>query len=160
MKNESWTPVLVLLVGGIASGKSTVRKLIALGAASTYGNCVSICPDDIRQELSGDAGNQSVNKAAWDTAYSILDAAMVAREPVIVFDAAYMVKSRTRKNMQAYAVRHGYRVVYVILDTPISDQYENNAQRERRVPDDVVARYAIDFTREFPFVIEDKKING
>jgi predicted kinase len=155
------TPVLYLLIGGIASGKTTVRRILETGlwAERRMPEYVSICPDDIRKEISGDAGDQSVNKAAWGRAYSRMEAAMQQGQTVI-FDAAYMVKSRTRKSMQAYAKKYGYRVVYIILDTPVADAHGLNQARERQVPTDVIDRYHADFMREFPFIQEDKKSDG
>lgn len=157
-KHPEYTPILYLLIGGIASGKSTVRSVLETGLNKDYDDYVSICPDDIRKEISGDAADQSVNKQAWDIAYARMEKALSLRQ-TIVFDAAYMVKGRTRKVMQGYAKKHGYRVVYIVLDTTLEEQRCQNAARERRVPDDVVARYHIDFMREFLFIQEDKKPN-
>jgi predicted kinase len=161
MEMPNRTPVLYLLIGGIASGKSTLAKILEYGLL-THADLLRvnvICPDTIRGELVGNESDQSVNGRAWALAYERMHATMTARVDVI-FDAAYMVKARTRKIMQDYARKYGYRVVYIIIDTSVEEALAANALRDRKVPEDVVARYHIDLQRSFPFINEDKVSNG
>lgn len=154
------TPVLYLLVGGIASGKSSIAAIIKDGCTNidtdNYIDIVHVCPDDIREELSGDAANQAVNAEAWKIAYERLEIAMVHRFDVI-FDAAYMIKQKTRRTMQAYAKQHGYRVVYILLPVDLDAALEANARRDRKVPEDVVRRYHDNFQQQFPFIASDRQ---
>ena len=57
-------PQVILGVGIPGSGKSTV-----LGELASERGYTLISPDSIREELTGDAANQSVNGKAWDIAY-------------------------------------------------------------------------------------------
>jgi len=157
------TPVLYLMVGGIASGKTTIGRLLSLGSRladpeiyTSIPIFTTICPDDIREELSGNAADQSVNADAWAIAYVRLEAAMETKNDVI-FDAAYMVKQKTRRIMNGYAKKYGYRIVYIVIPVDLNDALAANANRKRRVPEDVVRRYHDNFKQAFPFVENDRK---
>jgi len=154
------TPILYLLIGGISTGKSTIRRTLSLGLLQQQSidaphNVNEICPDEIRAEISGDESDQSVNAEAWRIAYQRLEEAMRFKQDVI-FDAAYMVKQKTRRIMADYAKRYGYRIVYIILGTTLEDALIANANRERRVSEDVVRRYHNNFKHAFPFVEDDR----
>lgn len=135
-RGEGLPTVLVTLVGCPASGKSTVRAAIArshmLGLV-----CETICPDDIRMRMTGDAADQSANAAVWREAMERLDTLLGMHGVMVVFDStASHVRDRRRLAMAAHA--NDAIAIEIWCDTPLEQCYERNDERERHVPMDVI----------------------
>jgi predicted kinase len=78
---ESVKPYLICTFGIPGSGKSTWAR--AFAARSGY---VRICPDDIREEITGNVSDISKDNVIWDLAYERIEKALESRNHVI-FDA-------------------------------------------------------------------------
>ena len=139
---------VILGVGLPGSGKTTVLKPFAEKYAYTY-----ICPDDIRKELLGDAGDQSKNREVWEEAYA--QTAVALREGhTVVFDATF-AESHDRKRFIDFARAQGATKVQGVFGAvPLEVAKERNRSRERVVPDFVVERMH-DSLRKHPPVVED-----
>ncbi|MDI3408370.1 ATP-binding protein [Streptomyces cavernicola] len=125
--------VVVVAVGAAGSGKST-----GAAVARAHGYTV-ICLDELRQEISGDAGDQAATPLAVARQNTLLDAAMGAGEPV--FLDSTNVEVRVRADLVARAHHHG-RPVVALRFVPGRDVCQaRNASRtgSARVPEDVLA---------------------
>lgn len=130
--------VLVTMVGCPASGKSTARA--AIMRSRVHGLvCETICPDDIRKRLTGDAADQSANAAVWHAAMERLDTLLAMHGVLVVFDATAS-RVRDRKRLANAAHDHGAIVIEVWCDTPLEQCYERNDARERHVPMETIRR--------------------
>ncbi len=123
---------LVILVGVSGSGKSTLAKK-AFGEDSLI-----ISSDEIREELSGDASNQSVNKETFDIFYKRIEEGMKAKRQVIA-DATNLDKF-SRAILYEIAKRNNVPVYALVFNVPLSVIKRQNEQRERRVPDYAIER--------------------
>ena len=137
-RGEELPTVLVTLVGCPASGKSTVRAAITrlhmLGLI-----CETICPDDIRMRMTGDATDQSANVAVWRYAIERLGTLLSMHGVMVIFDAtASHVRDRRRLATEAHV--HDAIAIEIWCDTPLEQCYERNDARERHVPRDVIRR--------------------
>lgn len=137
-RGDEMPSVLVTLVGCPASGKSTARAAIARTHA--FGLvCETICPDDIRERMTGDASDQSANAAVWREATSRLDTLLTMHGVMVVFDATSS-HVRDRRKLATVARSHGAIAIEIWCDTPLDQCYERNENRERHVPNDVIRR--------------------
>lgn len=124
---------VIVGIGLPGSGKTTVLKEFAVRHGYAY-----LCPDDIRQELTGNPADQSRNREVWHEAYR-RTADLLERGETVVFDASF-VKFDERKDFLTFARESGAeKVEGVFLDVPLEIAKERNEARERRVPG-----YAID----------------
>lgn len=146
-------PTFHALQGIIGSGKSTYAgSLLALHPDWDY-----LCPDLIREELTGSTEDQSVNHFIFTKIIPqrILSAANSGRD--ILYDATnYRVKNR--REVFELAKSLGYRVIVHVMQTPFDVCWTRNAARERVVPrhvyDRMVAGWCVpDLARE-PYLDE------
>jgi predicted kinase len=132
---------VIVGIGISGSGKSTYLEKYASDNGYTY-----ICVDDIREELTGDAMDQSVNSKAWEIAYERVGAAMEKGES-IVFDST-MVSGQNRKDFcnlikasKYFESDSGqYLIKAVVFNTPLEVALQRNSSRDRQVPTDVIER--------------------
>lgn len=122
-------PKVVMGIGLPGSGKSTVLKRFAEKYNYQY-----VCPDDIREQLTGDAANQDVNQQVWDLARE--RTAIALREgATVVFDATF-AKPEYRKQFLKFAREHGAgRIQGIFFDPPYEVAQARNLGRERQVPE-------------------------
>jgi hypothetical protein len=66
-------PTVILGIGIPGSGKTTALKALVAGTDTVY-----VCPDDIRNRLTGDTSDQSRNREVWDLAYQQIHEALDA----------------------------------------------------------------------------------
>lgn len=126
------------IVGIIGSGKSTYAKtFLANNLAMEY-----ICPDLIREEIAGNAEDQSVNGFIFTKVLPqrILSAANSGRD--ILLDATnYRVKNRVGPFSLAKSL--GYKVVAHVMQTPFEVCWARNVARSRVVPRHVYDRMVV-----------------
>lgn len=130
--------MLVVLVGPSYSGKSTVCKYYK-EHYNKYGYPFTIiCPDVIREELLGDANDQSNGKMIFETAYERVDKALQSPLNTVFFDATSLTPA-CRKPLIEIAKK--YKRTCIAMPMPDFTEEELTARaenRERKVPLDVV----------------------
>ena len=120
---------VILGIGIAGSGKTTVLK----NFAEKYGYAY-ICPDNIRQEMTGNAADQSRNREVWAEAYQ-RTRERLHEGATVVLDATF-ANSRERKDFIAFVREQGAeKVEGIFLDVPFEVAKERNQMRERKVPD-------------------------
>lgn len=127
-------PLLIMGVGIPGSGKSTLLSELA-----TKLSVVRINPDEIREELSGDAANQTINKQAWALANSRTKQTLVNGKSV-VFDSTNTIKKHRAEAASKYRNFGALAVVAVVFDCPLDLALARNAGRDRVVPQHVLTR--------------------
>ena len=130
--------MLVVLVGPSYSGKSTVCEFFKRYYKEQELPMYVICPDDIREELLGDASDQSNGKMIFETAYERVDKALNSPLNTVFFDATSLTPAR-RKPPIEIAKKHRVSCFAVVMpDFTEEELTARVATRERKVPLDVV----------------------
>lgn len=130
--------MLLVLVGPSYSGKSTVCEFFKRYYKEQELPMYVICPDNIREELLGDAGDQSNEKMIFETAYERVDKALNSPLNTIFFDATSLTPAR-RKPLIEIAKKHRASCFAVVMpDFTEEELTARVATRERKVPLDVV----------------------
>lgn len=135
-------PFVVMGVGIPGSGKTTVLSEVA-----EHLDIIRISPDEIREELTGNQANQSVNAEAWNQAYARVRATLELGRSAIV-DATHTEAFRRPQAVEMYRSFGAMAVVAVVFDTPLEVAKERNGARERVVPDFVLERMHAALTSE------------
>ena len=124
--------VMLMLIGPPGSGKSNLAKYISA-------NCVDyirISPDDLREEILGNAADQSNNQMIFAEAYRRIQANLSIKHNV-VFDATncrFFHRRKAIKSLKQYCDI----LIGVQMNTSLDKCIENNFNRERYVPEDVI----------------------
>lgn len=119
-------------VGIPGSGKTTLLKPFAEARGLIYIN-----RDDIRQELLGDATDQSANKKVWEEANK-RTAQALAEGHDVVLDATFL-ESKKRTDMVSFVRTAGAtRIIALIWNIPFQVSMDRNLSRERTVKKDVM----------------------
>ena len=137
---------IILAIGVPGSGKTTFVKEFAQKNDYIY-----ICPDDIREELTGSAADQSKNREVWDEARKRLSE-FLKNGKTVVFDAAFTY-GEARKKFIAFAKEHGaQKVEGIFFNTPLDVIKERNQNRERKVIESELDRMNNDLSALLPTV--------
>lgn len=140
--------IFVIMVGPPGSGKTiTAEKLV-----EEYG-FIRICPDDIRQEITGDSTNQSRNDEVFAKVYSKLEQDLKNGYNV-VYDAT---NCRTAYRLKILDIVSSFTdfIICLCATTPISVCLENNKNRiEGYVPEDVIERMYFTLRKHPPTIFE------
>ena len=121
---------LIIMCGIPASGKSTVAKLLNSNIVST---------DSIRKELYGDESIQGNGREVFSLAYSRIRNYLSLGENV-VFDATN-IRKRDRKTVIDIGKEYNCdNIIICYCSTPLEIALERNANRERKVPVQVIKR--------------------
>lgn len=124
-----------LMIGVPGSGKSFVRD--RLMQQDQYLCCV--CPDDVRQELWGNAMDQAHNPETWGAVHADIARTWMAERDVIV-DATHVTEGSRRERV-AFLRRLGYhQVIAIVLLTPYELCVQRNAGRDRTIPVEDLSR--------------------
>ena len=116
-------------IGMPGAGKTTALRTFALTHGYVY-----LCPDDIRQELMGDAADQTRNDEVWREAKQRVEEHLRKGETV-VFDATF-AEIKARQAFVEFAREHGAeRIEGIHLDVPFAIAAERNRERSRQVPE-------------------------
>lgn len=130
--------MLVVLVGPSYSGKSTVCEFFKRYYKEQELPMYVVCPDDIREELLGDASDQSNGKMIFETAYERVDKALNSPLNTIFFDATSLTPAR-RKPLIEIAKKHRASCFAVVMPDFTEEELTARVEtRERKVPLDVV----------------------
>jgi predicted kinase len=126
---------LMLMVGAPGSGKTFYRNKLV----EQYPNLKVICMDDERKKRCGNENDQSKNNQIFGWQEHELREAMKKRQSVMV-DATNPTK-RLRNTLWRIARENGALCSVVYFDIKLETLLKRNADREKRVPDDVVKRF-------------------
>ena len=130
--------MLLVLVGPSYSGKSTVCEFFKRYYKMNELPMCVVCPDDIREELLGDASDQSNGKMIFETAYERVDKALNSPLNTVFFDATSLTPAR-RKPLIEIAKKHRVSCFAAVMpDFTEEELTARVATRERKVPLDVV----------------------
>lgn len=125
---------LIVGIGIPGSGKTSILKKFAAEHGYAY-----ICPDDIREELTGNASDQSRNAEVWGKARKKLQE-FLKQDLIIVFDATFANQDQ-RKDFLAFARENGAEKIQgVHVSVPLEIAKERNQGRIRQVPERVLER--------------------
>ncbi len=127
-------PFVLLGVGIPGSGKTTVLSSVAEDL-----QIKRICPDEIREELTGTADNQSVNSEAWSITYARAREELHNGKSVIV-DATHVEAHRRMTATKQYREWGATSVLAALFMVGIETAKHRNVSRERVVPEHAVVR--------------------
>lgn len=152
-------PTVYMLIGLPGSGKSTVAEKLAKGQ-----DAIIVSTDKIREELFGDEAIQSNEKYNGNTvfciAYDKVKLAMLEGKNVI-FDATNVKRKdrkyfldllRPEKFLALQETNYEYMFHAILIATPYEKCLENNLNRRRVVPEEVIKRMMCNF--EVPMKFE------
>lgn len=119
---------VIVGIGVPGCGKTTYLKPLANELDLMYLN-----PDDIREEITGDATNHSRESEVWKTVHARLIEAI--KKQGAVLDATY-TKIKDRRQLVAFCKQHGAEQVYAYwFKFPLELCIERNNSRNRTVPE-------------------------
>ena len=128
---------MAIVIAGIGipgAGKTTV--LLPFAREHHY---IYISPDDLREKITGDAGDQSKNRMVWVEAYRLMREA-IAGERSVVFDAT-LAKREDRQSFVKLARRYGATQVFAVyFEVSMEVAERRNAGRTRVVGSHVLER--------------------
>lgn len=136
---------LVLLVGPIASGKSTFAEQYLEHIVSA---------DTFHGIISGDENNQDVSKEAFELLYKVIDLKMSLGFPVVVDNLN--IRPKYRRELYKIADKYNYDKTAIVFDN-LSEEVcvERNKNRSRVVPEEVVRQKYKDFEQNKHFLQEE-----
>lgn len=105
---------VILTVGLPRSSKSTFRKnfIKYMAVLNFKGKIVVVCPDDIREEITGDRNNQSRDKDVWPLVHERADEAFNEGDFVFVDATNY-----NRRNRRVWV--SDYPCIVMVFETPL-----------------------------------------
>jgi len=134
-----------LLCGVPASGKSTyAQTLLAANPEMVY-----LCPDLLREEMTGDMSDHSADSFIWGNLIYTRIVGARTQSKDILFDAT-SYRPKNRKGPCQFARKEGYRVVAHVMKTPFEVCLERNMARDRQVPREVFDRMVAGWTTPDP----------
>ena len=141
--------ILVMLVGPPGAGKSTIAENIK----NEYMNFEIVCPDKVREEVTGDANNQSRNTEVFGKVYNKL-IELLADGSNVIYDATNC-RSIYRYKILDVCKDYFKKVICVVVTTNIGDCLERNRTRyERNVPEDVIENMYFTLKKHPPTIFE------
>lgn len=128
-------PSALMMIGVPGSGKTTFARQAAELLELTY-----VCPDDIREELTGDVRDQSKNEVVWQEARRQVQEALEADKSVII-DATYTKEVDRHKDIATFREYGARAVIGVFVDTPVDvAMHRNSKRKDNKVPPYVIRR--------------------
>ena len=124
---------LFMMVGLPGSGKSYHANEALINDECTE----IVSSDEIRKELLGDENDQTHSNEVFNEVHSRIKKLFATRKSV-VYDATNL--SRKRRRAFLNTVPEGIRKVAVVMCTELDVCLKQNAQRERKVPEEVIMR--------------------
>ena len=140
---------IILLIGLPSSGKSTLaKKLVAKGFTS-------LCADDIRAEIYGEAIIQGDPQEVFKIFFERLDGELAAGNNLVVDNTNLNPKHREPILAKARAANYDDIQLWM-LDTPLAVCLKRNSERARVVPNTVIENYHTELHRSRPKKSEGK----
>lgn len=124
---------VIIGIGIPGCGKTTYLKPLASQRGMQYVNL-----DDIRQELTGDAGDHSQHSRSIALFYERIAAALIRGGVVVDVTSA---KQRDRRELLRFCRTHGATLITGIwFDVPLATCIVRNSSRTRQVPTPVLEK--------------------
>lgn len=143
------------MIGISGSGKSTIAQKLLQSLLSNDNGTVLISSDNIREELCGDASDQSKNSQVFELAHKRIEESL-SRNINVIWDATNLAPE-DRKEVIRIGRNHNAQLVAIQVVTPISIAIDRNNNRDRRVPVRVIwkqqGRYYAATKQEFDRII-------
>lgn len=130
--HSSDKPEFLMLVGLPASGKTTYIKKYFNQNLKVHSS------DAIREELSGDINNQNINKQVFETLHKRVKEDL-KNGISCVYDATNISWKRRKAFLQELNSIDCWKICHIIA-TPFEVCLEQNEQRDRKVPYEVIER--------------------
>lgn len=124
---------VIVGVGVPGCGKTTYLKPLAAEMGMAYIN-----PDDIRMELTGDPTDHTQETRVWDTVHERL--VKVLQNGGAIVDATYTKLKDRRQLIELCKTNGADEIIAYWFNVPLEICQERNAQRQRVVPKDVLAK--------------------
>ena len=124
-------PVVYIMCGVPGSGKTYFCKNVLMD--HPWRSRVYISSDDIREEICGDASDQSANGLIFDIFYQRAREVIIDGSDVIL-DATHLTK-KTRRKCRDHFKDLDCKFIAVELTTPIDKAIRRNKKRDRVVPE-------------------------
>ena len=135
--------------------KSTIAQKLLQSLISNDNGTVLISSDNIREELCGDASDQSKNSQVFELAHKRIEESL-SRNINVIWDATNLAPE-DRKEVIRIGRNHNAQLVAIQVVTPISIAIDRNNNRDRRVPVRVIwkqqGRYYAATKQEFDRII-------
>lgn len=133
-------PILFMLMGLPASGKSTIAKKINVVdmELKDFAKPIIYSSDNLRLELFGDINDQKHNQELFDELHKRIKNSLLNNKSVI-YDATNINKKRRIEFLKELSDIDCYKVCFCIL-TPYENCLENNNKREKKVPKDIIKK--------------------
>ena len=137
--------MLYVLCGPSYCGKSTYANKLK-NHISAHGNNVTIInPDSIREELLGDANDQSHGDLVFKTAHQRVEEALSTHD-IVIFDATNLTL-RARNPLIEIAKRYNEMAIAIVFkDLSMGELVSRYTARERKVPLEIVEKQRQKFT--------------
>lgn len=134
-------PNLYMLIGLPGSGKSTYAETLM----EKHPDALYLSSDKIREELYGDESIQGNPQEVFGNLHYKMCKALGDYVDVI-YDATNLnPKNRKRAIRIAKSANPITAVHYIVIDTPLDECVRRNANRERKVPENVIVRMSEQF---------------
>lgn len=131
-------PKLIVMVGLPGSGKSTYAKeLIKKGRAD-----IILSSDAIREELTGDESNQTVNDKVFKLLYQRMNDYLAEGKSVVVDATNTTLKSRLRIMSECRVLCSKEAIV---VNPTVLECYKRDSSRDRTVGEQVINRFLSGF---------------
>lgn len=139
---------LVILVGPPGSGKSFFAEEIV----KNVDNYIIVSPDKIREELFGDASDQSHNNELFSKVYDDI-VSYLSQGYNVVYDATNC-RTLYRTKVVDACKDYTYRILCLVASTTLNDCFKRNESRDRYVPEQVIERMYFTLRKHPPTTFE------
>lgn len=146
---------IIMMRGLPASGKTTKAKELV----KEYGNAVRISRDDLRAMLHNDEWSGAKEKVTRSVQRAMVEAVLEKGFVPIIDDTNITEKHKER--WQSIARELGAKLEVIDMDTDLATCLQRNRCREKRVPDQIIWKMALQSGRwdfDYPYQFSKREI--
>lgn len=138
---EAMNPIFYMMMGLPGSGKSWYASTLESSLKTIGGDPVIHASDEIRKEILGDENSQQDNAMVFDELHSRVKRDLAAGKQVI-YDATNLSHKRRKTFLRELDDLHidGLEKICVFVYKPFDQCVQANTERDRTVPEPVIAR--------------------